>query len=707
MSFLNPLFLFGALAATIPIIIHLFTRRRPREVRFPSLEFLSEVNQSEIRRLKIKQWLLLLLRALAVAALAIAMSRPAVRGSIGPRSRAATSIVVLVDQSGSMGAIGSGTAGAGTGGGGTLVAQARRVTEDLLTTLGPEDELLLVPYDRAPRPATARPSSDLGRMRAAAQALAPTAHVTDHLKALEFAAAALSQSHSLNRELFWISDFQSAGFAPAAAAEAAVPVTRFRPPDGPWAQSRVYVIPLAPRARTNVGLSDASLTPSESEVALSVSALAYGAAPGDLAVDVRDAVADRELGRGFLNVPERGEASTVLPLSALPEQGGVASLPDDALPLDNRRVFAAGRAGSITVLLREDGPPSALRLALEAGSPASGLAVEASDGASFAARSGHADAIVLNDLERLGSAEFQAVLDFHRGGGGLFVVLGSRADAAFWTSLLRDIGAGTLGAPVQAAPGSAWRLVRSIAGHPALAGFPARPGEPLSTARFQTIRELRPAAGTRTLLEFDRAHPALIEAPHAFVLAASLEPGASDFPVSGVYLPLIHQVVKVLGRGTAATSLLPGQRYGAPAGTGTWKIEDERGQEIAAELVAERGATRLLSAPLEQPGLYRVIHDGALRNAFAVNPDPREFDLAALEERALISAFPPGHAQVLRPGADLGRRVREARYGRELWAWFVILALLLLVAESVIGRWGMPSRMPAVSGRGVRETFAD
>ena len=54
MSFLNPFFLFGLAAAAIPILIHLFTRRRPRERPFSSLEFLSEVNQSEIRRLRLK-----------------------------------------------------------------------------------------------------------------------------------------------------------------------------------------------------------------------------------------------------------------------------------------------------------------------------------------------------------------------------------------------------------------------------------------------------------------------------------------------------------------------------------------------------------------------------------------------------------------------------------------------------------------------------
>ncbi|HET7226083.1 MAG TPA: VWA domain-containing protein, partial [Candidatus Eisenbacteria bacterium] len=202
MSFLNPLFLFGLAAAAIPILIHLFTRRRPREVRFPSLEFLTEVNQSEIRRLKLKQWLLLLLRTLAVAALAMAMARPAVKGAAASRG-AATTVVTLVDRSGSMGALGAG---------GPLEGEARRVIEDLLGTLGPSDEMLLVPYDRAPAPVTAAPTGDLARLRAATGALQAGAATTDHGAALAFAARALAQSHALNRELFWISDFQQAGF---------------------------------------------------------------------------------------------------------------------------------------------------------------------------------------------------------------------------------------------------------------------------------------------------------------------------------------------------------------------------------------------------------------------------------------------------------------------------------------------------------------
>jgi len=358
-------------------------------------------------------------------------------------------------------------------------------------------------------------------------------------------------------------------------------------------------------------------------------------------------------------------------------------------------VFAAGRSGTVRVLVREEGAASAVRLALEAGSPASGLQVEAVDAAALPARIAEADVVVLNDLERLGDSELQTLLDFYRSGGGLLIVLGARADPGFWNnSLLREAGAGALGPSERAAAGAAWRLLRTAAGHAVLAGFPARPGEPLTSARFQAIRALEPGPETRVLLEFDRAHPALVEARRALVFAAGLDPADSDFPVSGAYLPLLHQAVKVLGRGTAASSLAPGDRYQAPASTGTWRIEGEDGREVPAQLTAAGGATRLVSEPLERPGLYRVLQGGVLHTTFAVNPDPRESDLSSMSEAALLQAFPPGRAQVVRPGEGLARRVREARYGRELWSWFVILALIFLIAETVIGRWGLAETGP-------------
>ena len=341
------------------------------------------------------------------------------------------------------------------------------------------------------------------------------------------------------------------------------------------------------------------------------------------------------------------------------------------------------------MIVREDGPPSPLRLALEAGSPASGLTVRALDASALAAGTGDADLVVVGDVERLGPSELQRLLDFHRAGGGLLLVPGPRADLAFWNDLLKQLGAGTLGADTPAPQGAAWRLLRAVAGHAILDGFPARPGEPLTQARFTRVPLFAPAAGARVLLRFDDAHAGLVEAPHVLVLSTPLDAARSDFALSGAFLPLVHQAARVLARGTAAPSLHPGDTWSAPA-SAEWRIEDEAGRDVPVSITTTGGATRAVSVPLERTGLYRAFAGNELRASFAVNPDPAEGDLAPMPDASLLAAFPSGRARLLRVGDDVAARVRQARFGRELWPEFVTLALLLLVAESVIGRWGMP-----------------
>lgn len=82
MTFLNPLLLLGLAAAAIPLIIHLFNFRRPRRVDFSSLVFLHELKKSTMQRVRIKQWLLLALRTLAIASVALAFARPTMTGPV-------------------------------------------------------------------------------------------------------------------------------------------------------------------------------------------------------------------------------------------------------------------------------------------------------------------------------------------------------------------------------------------------------------------------------------------------------------------------------------------------------------------------------------------------------------------------------------------------------------------------------------------------
>jgi len=102
-SFLFPLYLLGAAALAIPVILHL-RRRPPRErIPFSSLMFLEKSPERLTRRTRLERWLLLALRCLALLLLALAFGRPFLESLANPVARnELTRAVVLVDRSASM-----------------------------------------------------------------------------------------------------------------------------------------------------------------------------------------------------------------------------------------------------------------------------------------------------------------------------------------------------------------------------------------------------------------------------------------------------------------------------------------------------------------------------------------------------------------------------------------------------------------------------
>ena len=51
MVFLNPAVLFGLLAASIPVLIHLFNLRKLKKIEFSTLAFLKELQKNKIRKI--------------------------------------------------------------------------------------------------------------------------------------------------------------------------------------------------------------------------------------------------------------------------------------------------------------------------------------------------------------------------------------------------------------------------------------------------------------------------------------------------------------------------------------------------------------------------------------------------------------------------------------------------------------------------------
>lgn len=68
----------GAALVTLPIILHFLMRQKPKEMVFPAMRFLKERRQSNRSRMRIRHFLLLLLRCLLIILVAIALAGPSV-----------------------------------------------------------------------------------------------------------------------------------------------------------------------------------------------------------------------------------------------------------------------------------------------------------------------------------------------------------------------------------------------------------------------------------------------------------------------------------------------------------------------------------------------------------------------------------------------------------------------------------------------------
>ncbi|MBP8300749.1 MAG: BatA domain-containing protein, partial [Planctomycetes bacterium] len=99
-AFLNPMLLWALPLAAVPIIIHLLNRRRFQRVPWAAMTFLLAAMKRNRKRLRMEQWLVLLLRTLAVLLLVSLVSRPQLGGGslLGTR----THHVIVLDDSASM-----------------------------------------------------------------------------------------------------------------------------------------------------------------------------------------------------------------------------------------------------------------------------------------------------------------------------------------------------------------------------------------------------------------------------------------------------------------------------------------------------------------------------------------------------------------------------------------------------------------------------
>ncbi len=100
MTFLNPYYLFGLLFTSVPVIIHLWFRKRLKKIYFSSLLFLKSAEEKRLQWLRLREILILILRCSFVAALFLSLARPQLRSTLFKNRLA--SVYLILDNSWSM-----------------------------------------------------------------------------------------------------------------------------------------------------------------------------------------------------------------------------------------------------------------------------------------------------------------------------------------------------------------------------------------------------------------------------------------------------------------------------------------------------------------------------------------------------------------------------------------------------------------------------
>jgi hypothetical protein len=673
MGFLTPLFLLGLLAAAIPVAIHLIRRENPPKVMFGTLRFMKQTTKKIILFQQIQQWLLLLLRAALICLLVLAFARPLLyQGGMARLIDAEPkSVAILIDTSLSMRI-------------GDRFERAKEQALDVLSTINAGDEAAVLTFADG-NLAVRELTTDVSALRAFIESLdAPGYDRVRFYPPLQLANDMLDQARNGNRRLVMISDFKANGADDIEPGWMLSAGTAFQGID--VGEERIRNLSL-----TDVR-SPAQLLESQSDY----NVLARVRSTGTVMLDrggiqmqlqpASDSAITINSPEQALLFPERSERVVDLPVTidSTGSYRGHLQLSGDDFDLDNHWYFTLDVLPRMRVLV-VNGAPSAdwyddeahwFVLALQ-GMENSPFEVTVSTAAQLsAAMLREQDAVVLLNTPALATDVQLALQRFvSQDGGALWLAPGDSVSAEQFNTQFAQLSPARLQSP-QVLPAGDYQLIADVdRRHPALRALNVDFG-----ARFQGYWASEVADGN-VLMRFDNGAPMLSERTvgqgRTMLLSSSMDLGWSNFPLQGLYLPFVHEVLTYLIQPPLRErSYLTGQMIDLSP------FMSERNDLVVIEPDGNQ-----LSLQAASP-FYRARMPGLVQageQVIAVNIAPEasaltRIDVANLTDRILN----PETAPVVSEQVRAAQLVAEIEQPQRLWWWIVLLVMALFLIETWI-----------------------
>lgn len=674
LHFQEPALLWCAAVAAAPLLAHLASRTRPPRKSFPAVEFLQRAVRRTWRWRQPRDWLLLVLRTLAVAALALAFPRPVWLG--GERVAGAEEgkhLVLLVDRTASMQAVEQGQ---------SRFSMARARALEVLRTAGRLDSVNLVWLDATPRAVYPAMGRAVQPLEAALRDSPPAMAAGNAAGALRLALEKLQTTRGGVKELVVVSDFQAETWK-----EALPPMP---------AEVRLLRLPVAGEMLPNLALAGLEASPAApfAGETFAVSCRVLNHSPGPRSAQVSVTLGGQRQSR----VVETGpwaESQVIFTLSA-PAAGEVllqatAQAADaEALGQDNtRRMSLKIREGlQVARLLPEEVVPAGERETWQ-------RVLDSLPWARPVSSEAGADVVICAGTAA-GEAASRALA---RGAGVIF----RPTESAPWPAGLTGIqapGALTTGRWAKRGLSSegGWKLRLTQPKAELFKLFAS--GEFGDPARglFHERWQAQSFPSQDILMQYDDGGPALwqgatTQGGRLWWWNLAMDPARTTWPSQSAFLPLVAEALllcRPAARQAAHANAAPGSLVTMTPETlpegGRVLLLDGGEREMPLQQNAAGGALAWSTLEGLPPGAFRwVLREDSTGNDHllgwtAVNFPETETDLRLLPADAPLPGL---GAAVTLAGAGSADWAR-LRQGTQLWPWLAAAALALLVLESLL-----------------------
>jgi hypothetical protein len=720
MSFLAPWILYGLGAISLPILIHLWQRRRVVEVPISTLRFLKAIAARTSRSSKLENLLLLLLRCLLFALVILAAARPVMlaktakfMGGDIPRT-----LVLVIDNSASMGYGSSGQ---------TRLEAAKSCALALLEDLKQGDKVAVIAAASDARMLVAEPTIDRAVAQKVIAGIQLTQDRSDFAISLHEAGKILAKTERGIRQIFFFTDSQETGWRSTLANPGAV----F---DTTWQQTGPQLVVVRPddvqannacikQLRINTPL----LTPG-STVRGVATLENFSAAPlrDLLSVFVgseRVAQKPAEVSpNGSIEVPFEFVAPQSMEGSSTSRRWvkAKASVFGDNLPGDDSFFFTMPVYLSPRVLLVEGigtGPERLrpgffLRKALSVGTenPIELRTISASQLEETPIE--NQSAVFLADPGRLGDRSVVRLERFLQAGGTIVLFPGDQSRLADFDNLeflpgkptaMRNLAAGRQ--PVKIAnPNHPLFSDSWDSGLP----FPALPqqrllewkvkpnaqvmlgigsaGNAFSTP-FLIYQNVSGGGAASQRLGSDGASPsqnAYSSSGHCLVVNASADRSWGDFPLSPAFVPLVQQIARFsASQWGHSQPLTVGDPIPLPPSLPRDKTISLTFPDGRKQPVSPRPSQYPLVERAELPGFYEPAV-GDQKTVVPVNIDRQESNLSPVGPGALEKCLPHSELVNLVGVAALRQWLSQSKGMAPVWPLLLLAALALFLLEGVL-----------------------